>query len=134
MAPKNPQARLFELRIVICVEIVETDHLVAALEQAQGGMVTDESGRAGDEQLHNLRHTVLPPDALSSSASTCSCAAISASPALITVMRMPSRRAGAIRRACTAPRSDSALNVSLACPPVMAKYTSARMRASSRAP
>ena len=90
MTPQNLQARGFEARVVVGIEVVESDHLLAALEQPPRGMKSNEPGGAGDQQFHNRRHTVLPPDALSSSASTCSCAAISSSLGLITVMRAPS--------------------------------------------
>jgi hypothetical protein len=55
-------------------------------------MKADEPGGARDQKLHILRHTVLPPEALSSSASECACAASSASFALTTAMRRRSLR------------------------------------------
>ena len=39
----------FSVDVVIVVEIVEPDDLVAALEQVFAGVMPDEAGRAGDE-------------------------------------------------------------------------------------
>src|ERR1700722_18573174 len=135
VGPQELEARPFECRIIVGVEVIEPATLLAAFEQPPCRVESDEAGGAGDQQFHNLRHTVLPPDALSSSARICSCAAISSSSALITRMRAAAPiRAGAAWRARLRAASDPALKVRLACPPVMARYTSARMRASSKAP
>src|SRR5277367_430670 len=88
IAQQNLEARPFQLRVVVRVEVVEPDHFVAALEQQPRGMETDETGRAGHEHFHNRRHTVLPDDALSRSARICSCAEVSSSVAATTTMGM----------------------------------------------
>lgn len=46
------QAGLLQVHVVLIAEVVETDFFVAALEQAQGDMGTDESGGAGDQDFH----------------------------------------------------------------------------------
>jgi hypothetical protein len=46
------QPVLLEPDVVIVVEIVQADDLVAALEQAQGRGHADKSGSAGDKDLH----------------------------------------------------------------------------------
>src|SRR5579871_2850164 len=54
-APMGMQAletSLLEGRIVVIVEIVETDHLIAALEQAQRGRRANKAGCAGHEDFH----------------------------------------------------------------------------------
>ncbi len=52
-------------------------------------MEPDESGGPREQQFQGRRHTVWPPDALSSNASTCSWAAISLSVGRITTTRNP---------------------------------------------
>src|SRR5258708_5502288 len=54
-AAQTRQARLFQLRIVVVVEIIDADDLVAACEQALCDVITDETGCAGDEDLQNRR-------------------------------------------------------------------------------
>src|SRR5450631_4045116 len=135
IASQNIQARILQLVIVIVIEIIETDDFVASLEQQARRMKADKTGCAGHEQFHNLRHTVLPEEALSSKARMCSWAAASSSLAPTTTIRMSANeRSGAACRARLRTVSDSALNIRLPCPPVIARYTSARMRASSSAP
>src|SRR5258708_1212197 len=48
MTPQNLQARGFEARVVVGIEVVESDHLLAALEQPPRGMKSNEPGGAGD--------------------------------------------------------------------------------------
>ena len=43
------QARLFQRRVVVAVEVVVADDLVAVGQQPLGGVVTDEAGGTGDE-------------------------------------------------------------------------------------
>src|SRR5580692_2594971 len=128
------QARMLECRVVIGIQVIESHDFVAALEQQARGVKTDKAGGAGHEQLHNLRHTVLPADALSSSARICSCATVSSSLALITTKGSSENRLGRASRAPLCTVSDSALKMRLPWPPVIAKYTSARRRASKSAP
>ena len=47
---RNPVA--LELRVVIIVEVVETDHGLAARGQRLARIRADEAGRAGDEDCH----------------------------------------------------------------------------------
>ena len=46
------QPRLLQLHVVVVAEVVDADHLVAALEQAHGDMGADEAGGTGDEDFH----------------------------------------------------------------------------------
>ena len=46
------EARLLERRVVIIVEIVDADNLLAAVEQRMGGRRSDKAGGAGDENGH----------------------------------------------------------------------------------
>ncbi len=46
------EARLLERDIVVIVQIVEPDHLVAAIEQALGGGSSNKSGGARNEKFH----------------------------------------------------------------------------------
>jgi len=46
------QARLLQAHLVVVVEIVETDHLVALLDEPLRQVKPDEAGGAGDEILH----------------------------------------------------------------------------------
>ena len=46
------EPRLLEGRVVIIVEIVDADDLLAAVEQRHGDGRSDEAGDAGDEQGH----------------------------------------------------------------------------------
>ena len=46
------KARFLERHVIVGVEIVETDDLVAELDEALGAMEANESGRAGHQQLH----------------------------------------------------------------------------------
>ncbi len=52
------EARLLESDVVVVVEVVETDDLVAAREQLRRSMKADEAGRAGDQYLHGLQPSV----------------------------------------------------------------------------
>jgi hypothetical protein len=54
--PENFQARLFQRRVVVGVQIIEPDHLVAACEECFAQVETDESGGAGDEDFHMPRY------------------------------------------------------------------------------
>jgi len=45
-------APLLELGVVVRIEVVVADHLVAALKQGPGHMEADESGAAGQQDLH----------------------------------------------------------------------------------
>ena len=72
VAFQNVETRLFQCRVVISIEIVETHDFVASLEQQPRRVETDKTGSPGHEQLHNLRHTVCPDEVLSSSARMCS--------------------------------------------------------------
>ena len=51
-ALKLGQPRLLQLNVVVGIEIIEADDLIAAVEQRLSGMVTDEPGRAGDQDTH----------------------------------------------------------------------------------
>jgi hypothetical protein len=46
------QAGQLQARVVVVVEVVDADYLVAAREQNLGDMHADETGRAGDENFH----------------------------------------------------------------------------------
>jgi hypothetical protein len=46
------EARLLERYVVVLVEVVETDNLVTARQQALRRVRADESGGAGHENLH----------------------------------------------------------------------------------
>src|SRR5204863_273551 len=48
------EPRFLQLRIVVVVDDVEADDLVAALEQLRGGVEADEPGGAGDQEA--FRH------------------------------------------------------------------------------
>ena len=48
------QPRLLQPRVVVVVHVVETEHLVAAFQQALAEVGADEAGRAGDEYAHVL--------------------------------------------------------------------------------
>ena len=45
-------AIVLELRIVVGVEIIQTDHCVSIAHQPQNAMGTNEAGRAGDQDFH----------------------------------------------------------------------------------
>ncbi len=49
------KARLLERRVVVRVQVVEADHLVAAREQPLADVVADEPRRAGHEHAHQSR-------------------------------------------------------------------------------
>ena len=53
------QPRLLQVDVVIVVEVVDADDLIAALEQGLGGVKADETGRAGDEKAHILQPVIL---------------------------------------------------------------------------
>src|ERR1700722_11569137 len=46
------ETRHLEIHIVIVIEVVESDDLIAAIEKARRDERTDESGRTSDEDLH----------------------------------------------------------------------------------
>ena len=46
------EPRELEAHVVVVVEVVEPDDLVAALEELAGRVVADEAGGAGDEEFH----------------------------------------------------------------------------------
>ena len=48
------EPRLLQRHIVIGTEIVEPDHLVAAIEQPGRRMKTDEAGGAGNQNAHGV--------------------------------------------------------------------------------
>ncbi len=50
------QARFLQRRVVVVVDDVEADHVVAALHQRLGDMKADEACIAGDENLHGPVH------------------------------------------------------------------------------
>src|SRR5690606_24183516 len=67
------QARLLQAGVVVLVEVVNADDLVAALEQPQSHVGSDEAGGAGDENLHLLNSSNqfrLPAGATASSTSS----------------------------------------------------------------
>ena len=45
------QPRFLQRHVVVVVEIVEADDLIAALEQQLRGVKADEAGGAGDEEI-----------------------------------------------------------------------------------
>ncbi len=50
------QTRVLQRRVVIVVQVVDADHLVAPLEQRDGDVRTDETGSAGEQDLrHGMR-------------------------------------------------------------------------------
>jgi hypothetical protein len=49
---QSRQAVALELHVVVVVQVVQADNLVATVEQAQGRGHADETGSAGDENLH----------------------------------------------------------------------------------
>ena len=49
---KPGKARFLEGNVVVVVEVVEPDDLVAAIEQAPREVRADEARRAGDEDFH----------------------------------------------------------------------------------
>jgi len=109
------QARPLERGIVVIIQVVEPDHLVPLLQQEHCGVESDEPRGSGHEQLHSLRQTVLPREALSSRVSACWWAASSSSLAFTTTMRMPwEKRSGAAARARLRAVSDSSLSVNVA--------------------
>src|SRR5260370_1147890 len=46
------EARFLQRDVVVVIDVVDSDDLVAAGEQPRGDVVADESGRAGDEDQH----------------------------------------------------------------------------------
>ena len=46
------EPRLFQLRVVICVEVVDPDHRITARKQGAGDVHADEAGASGDENGH----------------------------------------------------------------------------------
>jgi hypothetical protein len=51
----NPcEPGLLEIDVVVVVEIVDADDRVAPVQQAKGQRVANESGGAGDENLHGV--------------------------------------------------------------------------------
>ena len=53
-------ARVFQLRIVIGVEIVDADHGAAVFQQPLGDVKADKAGGAGDENRIYNRHSSTP--------------------------------------------------------------------------
>lgn len=53
------EARPFERDIVVFIQIVEADHCIAAFDKFQRGVISDESGRTGDENFHNRPATMV---------------------------------------------------------------------------
>ena len=51
------EPRELEAHIVVVVEVVEPDDLVAALEQLAGRVIADEASGAGDQDLHSRPST-----------------------------------------------------------------------------
>jgi hypothetical protein len=51
---QSGQTSLLEADVVVVVEIIESDHLITPTEQQLGGVETNESGRAGHEDFHNV--------------------------------------------------------------------------------
>ena len=51
---KARQPGLLEIDVVIVVEVVDADHLVAASQQDLGDMHADKAGGTGDENFHCL--------------------------------------------------------------------------------
>ena len=51
-ALKLAEARLLQPNVIVGIEIIETDNLIAPGEQCLSGMVTDETGGAGDQNPH----------------------------------------------------------------------------------
>ena len=49
------EARPLERGVVIVIEVVDADHLVAALEQQAGDVQADEAGGTGDQDFHRGR-------------------------------------------------------------------------------
>ncbi len=60
---QDREPRFLQRRVVVVVEVVETDHLVAAIEEPAGDVKADEAGRAGDEDLHG--HSLASASSLS---------------------------------------------------------------------
>jgi hypothetical protein len=46
------QASVFEADVVVVVNVVDADNFVSAFEEAEHGVVADESGATGDEDFH----------------------------------------------------------------------------------
>ena len=55
------EPRLFQLRIVIGVHVVEPDHRPAVAQQPPREVEADETGRAGDQNGLYSRHGSIPP-------------------------------------------------------------------------
>ncbi len=49
------EVRSFARGIVVVVHIVQADHVIAALEQANRGVAADEAGGAGDQECASTR-------------------------------------------------------------------------------
>src|SRR5579863_5872333 len=54
---KPCEARLLECHIVILVEVVEADDLMAARQQPQRRVIADEAGGSGQQDLHERLST-----------------------------------------------------------------------------
>ena len=64
LAPlKLAEARLLQLNVIVGIEIIEADNLIAPVEQRLSGMVTDETGGAGDQHTHMSYSRALGPNA-----------------------------------------------------------------------
>ena len=57
------QPRELQVDVVVLVEVVEPDDVVAAREQALRDVHADETGGAGDEDLHRSEHASPAADA-----------------------------------------------------------------------
>ncbi len=58
MPLQQSQAGGLQDRIIVGVEVVESDHFIASLEQAERRMVADKPGGTGDKSLHFLEPSV----------------------------------------------------------------------------
>ena len=55
------EARLLEADVVVVVQVVEADDVVATREQPGRGVKADEAGSAGDENLHRATEPAVRP-------------------------------------------------------------------------
>ena len=55
---KSRQSGLFEIDVVIVVEIIDTDNLIPSRQQTEGGVHADESGSAGKQDFHPADFTL----------------------------------------------------------------------------
>ena len=52
VAAKHIKARLLQRNVIVIIEIIDTDNLVAPLKKRARGMETNESGGAGNQDSH----------------------------------------------------------------------------------